>query len=111
MADTIHNYQKLQLQSTHSLRSRTDIAQAKTANTDDKPAAQRAAQADQVQLTDAARSLMKVSQATQNAPDVDMQKVERLKQALKKGEYQIDPLRVANQMMALENQLSSLSAR
>jgi negative regulator of flagellin synthesis FlgM len=63
--------------------------------------------ADSVSITDSARTLASLSQAVNDAPDVDMNRVSAVQQALATGSYRINPERIANSMLALEQDLSS----
>ena len=58
---------------------------------------------DQVKLTDSARALQQA--ARPDASAIDPQRVERVRQALANGSYQINPGRIADKMMALEQQI------
>ncbi len=59
---------------------------------------------DQVKLTDSARALQEVARAGDTAA-IDPQRVERVRQALADGSYQIDPSRIADRMLTLEQQI------
>lgn len=59
---------------------------------------------DQVRLTDSALALQQAARAG-DAPVIDSQRVERLRQALADGSYKIDAGRIADRMLALEQQL------
>jgi len=64
-----------------------------------------ASSADQVTLTDSARSLQKIEEAIANAPAVDTAKVAAIKQAVNSGTYQIDTGRVADKLLQYERGL------
>ena len=68
-------------------------------------AATAAPSADQVTLTDSARSLQKIEEAIAKAPVVDTAKVAAIKQAVSSGTYQIDSGRVADKLMQFERGL------
>lgn len=59
---------------------------------------------DQVQLTDSALALQQAARASDGAV-VDQKKVEQIRQALADGSYQINPARIAERMLSLEQQL------
>jgi negative regulator of flagellin synthesis FlgM len=59
---------------------------------------------DQVKLTDSALALQQASRASDGAV-VDQQKVDQIRQALADGSYQINPARIAERMLSLEQQL------
>jgi negative regulator of flagellin synthesis FlgM len=61
--------------------------------------------ADQVTLTDSARSLQKVEEAVAKAPVVNAAKVASVKQAVSSGTYQIDAGRVADKLLQFESGL------
>ena len=63
---------------------------------------------DRVQLTDSARALHEASR-TGSGATVDTKKVEQVRQALANGTYKIDPSRIADRMMSLENQINGKS--
>lgn len=58
---------------------------------------------DQVQLTESARALGAATCGA-DAP-VDAQRVQRIRQAIAEGSYQLDPQRVADHLIALEKQV------
>jgi negative regulator of flagellin synthesis FlgM len=62
---------------------------------------------DSVHITDSARALASLSQAVNEAPEVDMNRVSAVQQALASGSYRINPERIANNMLALEQDLGS----
>jgi negative regulator of flagellin synthesis FlgM len=61
--------------------------------------------ADQVTLTDSARSLQKAEEAVAKTPVVDAAKVAAVKQAVNSGTYQIDAGRVADKLLQFERGL------
>lgn len=61
--------------------------------------------ADQLDLTERARSLKALEEQIRNAPDVDSPRVAELKQALKDGTYEINPSRIADKLLALDELL------
>jgi negative regulator of flagellin synthesis FlgM len=62
---------------------------------------------DSVHITDSARALSSLSQTVSETPDVDMNRVAAVQQALAAGAYRINPERIANNMLALEQDLGS----
>ncbi len=58
-----------------------------------------------VQLTGASRSLAALEQSLHNLPAVDEQRVAAVKRRLDGGEYQINPQRVADKLLHMENDL------
>jgi len=61
--------------------------------------------ADQLTLTQSARSLQKVAEAVANAPVVNSAKVESTKLAINNGTYKIDSGRVADKILQFEKSL------
>jgi negative regulator of flagellin synthesis FlgM len=61
--------------------------------------------ADQVTLTDSARSLQKIEEAVAKAPVVNAAKVASVKQAVQSGSYQVDAGRVADKLLQFESGL------
>lgn len=59
---------------------------------------------DQLKLTDSARALQAAASAGDGAV-INQQKVEQIRQALANGSYTINPGHIAEQMLALEQQL------
>lgn len=59
---------------------------------------------DQLKLTDSARALQEASRAG-DASAVDPQRVEQLRKALADGTYKIDAGRIADRMIAMDQQL------
>jgi negative regulator of flagellin synthesis FlgM len=64
-----------------------------------------AATVDKVNLTDSARALQEASRAGDSSP-IDTAKVERVRQALASGSYQVNPERIADSMLSLEGQIT-----
>ena len=62
-------------------------------------------QDDNVHLTGTARQLQKASELIQNAPDVDVEKIEQIKAAIADGSYSVDAEAVAEKLLALESSL------
>jgi negative regulator of flagellin synthesis FlgM len=80
-------------------------AVGKTATTPVGGEATEAGGADQVTLTQSARSLQKVAEAVANAPVVNSTKVEAAKLAINNGTYKIDSGRVADKILQFEKAL------
>lgn len=63
---------------------------------------------DRVQLTDSARALQEAAR-TNDGATMDTKKVDQIRQALANGTYKVDAGRIADRMMALDNQLNGKS--
>lgn len=59
---------------------------------------------DQLKLTDSARALQQAARPDEAAA-IDPQRVERVRQSLANGSYQINPGHIADKMMSLEQQI------
>jgi negative regulator of flagellin synthesis FlgM len=57
---------------------------------------------DKVVLTDMASRLKSLEQKLATQPDVDQAHVDRVRDAIARGEYRVDPERVADKMMGFE---------
>jgi negative regulator of flagellin synthesis FlgM len=60
---------------------------------------------DSVHITASARLLASLSQAVNSAPDVDAARVAAVQQAISAGQYRINPERIANRLLQLEQDL------
>lgn len=60
---------------------------------------------DRVTLTGTALGLQSILAALEDTPVVDAERVERVKGALRDGSYQIDATRIADRLIAFENEL------
>lgn len=61
---------------------------------------------DSVHITASGRALAALSQAVQEAPEVDSARVSTLQQAIASGNYSVDAERTAGRMLQLEQDLS-----
>ena len=60
---------------------------------------------DSVNITDSARRLFALAQAVQEAPEVDSERVAALQNAIGNGQYTINPDRVADRLLQMEQDL------
>ena len=60
---------------------------------------------DTVNLSNAAQLLQNVEKQLANTPEVDSERVERLKQEIESGNYQVNAERVAEKMLNFDNLL------
>jgi len=66
----------------------------------------RAAAEDTVSLSEQSLQVRDLQQQLENLPEVDAEKVEAIKQEIAKGNYPLDPERIAQNLIALEKALS-----
>lgn len=69
------------------------------------PAQPPSSKGDTVNLSTTAQTLQNVEKKLANTPDVDSERVERLKQEIESGSYQINAERVAEKMLNFDNLL------
>jgi negative regulator of flagellin synthesis FlgM len=81
-------------------------AAASTASTGSGAAASKAD--DQLKLTDSALALREAAKPGDTAI-VDQQRVEQIRQSLADGTYQVNPGRIADRMIALDQQLEGVA--
>ncbi len=62
---------------------------------------------DTVSLTDTATNLQKISQAINELPVVDSERVEAIRQAIASGNYEVDAQRTAEKMIGFETALGN----
>jgi negative regulator of flagellin synthesis FlgM len=58
---------------------------------------------DMITLTDAARLMHRVEQAIKNAPHLDVERIDRIKQRIASGEYQVNPEELAKRISQFED--------
>ncbi|MBU3002129.1 flagellar biosynthesis anti-sigma factor FlgM [Paraglaciecola arctica] len=78
-------------------------------NTSAQKSATVAARADSVSLTSSAQQLNQVQKKGTEAP-VNQEKVDKLKKAIQRGEYQINPEALAQKISALETEIFGTKA-
>ncbi len=76
---------KVQVKKTHGVEETASSA---------KPAA-----TDRVELSTSSADIQKMKEILQETPNVRMEKVQALKEQIERGEYQVDPHRVADKML------------
>ncbi len=62
-----------------------------------------------VHITPSARLLASISQAVSNTPEINSSRVAAVQQAIASGQYKIDPERIANRLVRLEQDLRDAS--
>jgi negative regulator of flagellin synthesis FlgM len=65
------------------------------------------AQGDSVHVSSTARSMTALSQAVADTPEVNMARVSSIEQAIATGSYRVNPERIADSMLRLDQELSS----
>lgn len=65
-----------------------------------KPAGQPPVRGDRVQISEQAREMQEARQAVARMPDVDAEKVARIKARIQDGSYKVDGRKVADKMLA-----------
>ncbi len=85
------------------IRGSTPVGAPATGSSSNAPAE------DSVHITSSARLLASLSQAVNNAPDINSGRVAAVQQAIAAGQYRINPERIANRMMQLEQDLANAS--
>jgi len=73
------------------------------------PAAGSQSAADNVTLTDSARQLSALSQTAQDSPHVDAARVAALQSAIDSGQYTINPERIADGLIQMDQALAALA--
>lgn len=62
---------------------------------------------DTLSLTGTGALMQKLDAAIAATPEVDMERVNRIRQAIEDGSYEIDPARVAEKLLSFESMLQS----
>ena len=62
-----------------------------------------------VHITSSARVLASLSQAVNSTPDINSSRVAALQQAIASGQYKINPERIANRLVQLDQDLGNAS--
>jgi negative regulator of flagellin synthesis FlgM len=102
MTDPISNQMSRLTNTTGPARSATDKADKKAVShsaTDSKAADRKAVESDSLELSN-------VNQRVSNQPEFDRSKVEAIKQSLKNGSYPLNPRRIAESFVALEQMIT-----
>lgn len=104
MNTTISNNGLPNLHQTASSQSGSQSqAPASTANTESS--SRPVGSSDKVNLTDSARALQEAARAGDGAP-VDSSKVDKIRQSLAAGTYQVNPERIADRLLSLDGQIA-----
>lgn len=96
-----------QLSQSTTTRTKTSEPQSSTAKSSggSVPAAAPSNKGDTVQLSEAAKALQNVEKKLADTPEVDSARVEKLKQDIENGNYQINAERVAEKFLNFDNLL------
>ena len=98
-----------------SSRNRSDILSEQssksaktntTASSTENKAETSKSSADTVSITSEANKIRELQSSLANAPDIDLAKVESIKNEIANGNYPIDPERIASNLIDLEKALS-----
>ncbi len=89
---------------TESVTSNAGKAKAKSAN-ESASSASRPAADDTVSLSEESVQVRELQQQLGSIPEVDAEKVEAIKQEIAKGNYPLDPERIAENLLNLEKVL------
>ncbi|TRX73269.1 flagellar biosynthesis anti-sigma factor FlgM [Pseudomonas mangiferae] len=84
-------------------RSEAVSGQSASAQAQAQPA-EKAKSGETVQLSSEAQQLQKITDKLRDLPAVDKERVEKLKQSIADGSYQVDSRKIASKMLALESQ-------
>ncbi len=84
--------------------TRTNPAEGVT-RSDGKPVEPVSQTRDSVSVSDSALLMQRLEEAIANAPAEDVSRIEQIRQAIVRGEYQIDSQRIADKMLKLERDL------
>ncbi|ADZ90307.1 flagellar biosynthesis anti-sigma factor FlgM [Marinomonas mediterranea] len=80
-----------------------NVAESNTASSGSSVNAKETLSEDTVQLSGTAQSLQSSQASLGETPEVDMDKVEQIKQALAAGEYKIDTEKLASNLVAMDS--------
>jgi negative regulator of flagellin synthesis FlgM len=70
------------------------------------PGASRAPARDAVQITDTATRLKRIEAGLADVPDVDRSRVEAVRRKIESGDYEVNPRKVADKLLRLEQDLA-----
>ncbi len=91
--------------SSDAVSSSNGKTRARTADDAATPAS-KPATGDTVSLSEEASQVLELQKQLNDVPEVDADKVEAIKQAIAKGQYPLDPERIAQNMTNLEKALT-----
>lgn len=91
-------------QDNHTSKRQTQNESHESATHDTRNTPEKTCQ-DKVMLTDMASRMKSLEQKLAKESDVDQAHVARVRDAIKRGEYHVDPERVADKMMGFERDL------
>jgi len=96
-----------QVSQSTTTRTKTSEPQNSTAKSGggSNSAAAAPTQGDTVQLSEAAKALQNVEKRLADTPDVDSARVNKIKQDIESGNYQVNPDRIAEKMMQFDSLL------
>jgi negative regulator of flagellin synthesis FlgM len=84
----------------------TKLHQQQTEQTRERETAERAGARDTVSLTDTATRLRELEESVRSAPEVDVERVNAIREAIETGSFQVDASRVADKLLGIEQALN-----
>jgi len=85
----------------------TDKTVTRSGETAPRTVAAAAGGASGVNITDQAKQLASLEQVLQSLPAVDDLRVDEIRIAIQEGRYQVDPERIADKLLRMEQELSA----
>ena len=86
------------------------VERVRATNATRTPAAPATSATDSVQITPSARQMLGLQQALSDVPDIDVQKVERIRLAIDRQTYRVDAERIADRLMQMDGDLAAATA-
>lgn len=77
----------------------------KRASTPDSAHSDKTQSTSDTQITESARQLAALEQTVRDLPAIDQARVEQVSQRIRDGSYQVDPAKVADKLLQLEQEL------
>jgi negative regulator of flagellin synthesis FlgM len=86
------------------------VERVRATNATRTPVAPATSATDSVQITPSARQMLGLQQALSDVPDIDGQKVERIRLAIDRQTYRVDAARIADRLMQMDGDLAAATA-
>jgi negative regulator of flagellin synthesis FlgM len=87
------------------IRDQNRALGADSGRTANEPASTTQPPQDRVELSDGARTLRSAARVVADLPAVDSSRVDEIRRAISEGRYHVDPVRLAQKFLELENDL------